>query len=52
MPRQIAMYLCKSLHACLAARDRAELRRQASLDVIHSIRKVEELRKKTAISTA
>ena len=32
MPRQVAMYLCKSLTNCLAAGDRQEFRRQAPLD--------------------
>ena len=32
MPRQIAMYLCKSAHERLAAGDRQELRRQAPFD--------------------
>ena len=32
MPRQIAMYLCKIADACVAARDRPKLWRQASLD--------------------
>ena len=32
LPRQIAMYLCKIADECVAARDRQELRRKASLD--------------------
>ena len=31
-PRQVAMYLCKIADACVAAGDRPQLRRQASLD--------------------
>ena len=32
MPRQVAMYLCKSADARVAARDRPQLRRQAPFD--------------------
>jgi chromosomal replication initiator protein len=46
MPRQIAMYLCKSLtHASLPEIGRSFGGKHHST-VIHSIRKVEELRKK------
>jgi len=48
MPRQIAMYLCKSLtHASLPEIGRSFGGKHHST-VIHSIRKVEELRKKDA----
>jgi hypothetical protein len=46
MPRQIAMYLCKSADERVAARDREELRRQAPLDRHPLHPKVEDLRKK------
>jgi len=46
MPRQIAMYLCKSLtHASLPEIGRSFGGKHHST-VIHSIRKVEDLRKK------
>ena len=48
MPRQIAMYLCKSLtHASLPEIGRSFGGKHHST-VIHSIRKVEDLRKKDA----
>jgi len=48
MPRQIAMYLCKSLtHASLPEIGRSFGGKHHST-VIHSIRKVEAMRKKSA----
>ena len=48
MPRQVAMYLCKSLtHASLPEIGRSFGGKHHST-VIHSIRKVEDLRKKDA----
>ena len=52
MPRQIAMYLCKNLtHASLPEIGRSFGGKHHST-VIHSIRKVEALRKKTAVQHA
>ena len=48
MPRQVAMYLCKALtHASLPEIGRSFGGKHHST-VIHSIKKVEEMRKKTA----
>ena len=52
MPRQVAMYLCKTLtHASLPEIGRSFGGKHHST-VIHSIKKVEELRKRDEISTA
>ena len=52
MPRQIAMYLCKIADARVAARDRPQLRRQASLDRHSLDPEGRGLRKRDGISTA
>jgi hypothetical protein len=51
MPRQIAMYLCKIADERVAAGDRRSFGGKHHSTVIHSIRKIEDLRSATEIST-